>query len=474
MSGIDLKKDKLPVRMMNAESAVKMLCESRATQIYGKNLPELVSKRLSEELDSIINNGYATHFFIAWEVVKASEELGYPVRAGRWLGSSFVAFLLGVSDFNPLEHHYYCPYCNYFEKMDLPGHYGAVAFDLEDKKCPSCGKKLMKDGSNIPYEILVGGRKYREPDIAICVAPIAQKTIFERLSNIFGKEHVLRASIIEKFEKGETKVKVHPSGIHFFPANITADQVTPIIHVKDDAGNDAYISAQHDRFELDYTFITIDIIPDPTLETLRELEKRTGHSQKSISMTDQKTGQIFVNGKTNGIPVFDGQIAKKYLSLMRNGLRGWISFSGLMKVLALSNDVGRWQDGEQRKIKIKNGELDAVICYRDEVFLTLLQHGLDIDEVDYITKRVRMGRLSSPSSIIRGKPAEEFLIDIGIDAGLVKSWVAVEYIQSKASVLSEMESLWRLAYYKAHFHKDFQTVIQRNQNQISHYSEGER
>ena len=52
------------------------ICYNKAHEMYGEDLPEIVSERLERELKSIIGNGYAVMYIIAQKLVWKSNEDG--------------------------------------------------------------------------------------------------------------------------------------------------------------------------------------------------------------------------------------------------------------------------------------------------------------------------------------------------------------------------------------------------------------
>ena len=86
-------------------------------------------------------------------MVQYSNDGGHPVGVRDSLGSSFVAFMSGITEINPLPSHYVCPKCHW-NHFYTDGSVGS-GFDLPDHNCPECGTLLYKDGHNIPFSVLL-------------------------------------------------------------------------------------------------------------------------------------------------------------------------------------------------------------------------------------------------------------------------------------------------------------------------------
>ena len=153
----------------------------------------LVEKRLEKELTSIVNNKFAVLYEIAQKLVEKSAEWGYSVGSRGSVGSSFVAYLLGVTEVNPLPSHHRCPECywvEFYEKEKKSG------IDLPVKTCPKCGGQTTGDGYNIPFETFVGFKGDKVPDIDLNFAPEVQNDIQKYAEQLFGQGKAFKAGTI--------------------------------------------------------------------------------------------------------------------------------------------------------------------------------------------------------------------------------------------------------------------------------------
>lgn len=138
--------------MPGAEDLLRDLVWRRAQVLYGTPLPCPLFRRLNTEWLAICQNGHASLYWLAHLLVQESEQNGYHTEPYGSAGSSFVAFLAGITHINPLPPHYRCPQCRYTEFSEA----AACGYDLPEKLCPRCKTVLERDGQDLSAEIFMG------------------------------------------------------------------------------------------------------------------------------------------------------------------------------------------------------------------------------------------------------------------------------------------------------------------------------
>ena len=186
-----------PPKIKGAEELVRKMTYDKLEELYGDNVDPVLKERLEKELKSIIGNGFSVLYLIAQILVKKSVKKGYLVGSRGSVGSSIVAYLMGITEVNGLYPHYRCPNCKHTEFMNEEGN----GVDYPDKNCPKCGTKYIKDGHAIPFEVFMGFNGEKVPDIDLNFSGEYQGKIHKYTEWLFNSDVLENIENIEDIEK---------------------------------------------------------------------------------------------------------------------------------------------------------------------------------------------------------------------------------------------------------------------------------
>ncbi len=126
---------------------MKEIILKKACEIYGDNLPEIVQERINRELSLLKHSTIGSEFRAVPKLAEFLRENKIPFTAMYSTANSFLVYLLGVSNANPLPVHYFCPRCKRFTLSDD----AKDGFDLPKRLC-DCGSEMVGDGHNLAPE----------------------------------------------------------------------------------------------------------------------------------------------------------------------------------------------------------------------------------------------------------------------------------------------------------------------------------
>ncbi len=150
-----------------ADGKLKELVLSSLETKYRMPLPEIIEKRVQEELDASTRFGYAPIHLMHREIIQSAENYDFPFYLISANGASLIDHALGITKINPLQPHYRCETCKHVEF--IADEQIDTGFLLPDKKCPKCGHKMLGDGQNLRVESFLGYRHDRGPSLALGV-----------------------------------------------------------------------------------------------------------------------------------------------------------------------------------------------------------------------------------------------------------------------------------------------------------------
>ena len=484
-----LEKPEIP----NSDNMLIEACFNKARQLYGDEIPQDIVDRLNKELEGINGNGYSVTYYIAHEIIRRANEDGYMVGSRGSVGSSLAAFLYDVTEVNPLAPHYRCPKCRHFEYSNDPEVYSGS--DLEEKKCPVCGEKMIHDGQEIPFETFLGFHAEKVPDIDLNFPSDYQAKAHNLTKDIFGEDNVFRAGTISTvadktafgyvrnyFEAkgidpssipGEriaymashcTEVKrttgQHPGGIVVLPKGRSIYEFTPIQYPADDKESDWLTTHLDYHAALDAQLLKLDLLGHVDPLALRLMSLMTGVDVKKIPLNDKKVISLFTSTKalnlsenylktkigSSGLPEFGTETCRDILLKAKPK-----TFAEVVAVAGLAHGTNVWQHNQEDLIRGGIMTLHNCVACRDDIMKYLIAHGVPSDVAFETMEKVRKGKKIPEKylPILREHEIPEFYIE---------ACNKIKYLYPKAHAVAYATMAVRVGYFKVYYPLEFYAV----------------
>ncbi|MGN1207151.1 MAG: hypothetical protein ACI4SP_02525, partial [Eubacteriales bacterium] len=375
-------------------------------QQYGPVVPiEIVNRFLTEQIE-MQDTDMIVYFDLLSVLASEAKKRCEHIRVRGGTGASLVAYLLGATEINPLKPHDYCPRCLtvIFDKSADDG------WDLAPKEC-SCGKSMIADGHNIPFETY-RHVVHRNTSIDVSMSPNFW-SIAKRITKDYFKDFQLTFT-----EREENRI------------------ITITVSVK--------------KSECSFTFCA-----DERFERYQALERATGIPFDRVPFYDNAVLREFQNGNTNGIPEFGSDFVKKMLRRVQPK-----SFRDLIQISGLSHGTGVWTDNADKLID-SGYPVGRVIAYRDDIFNDIQEKmtrkGLSDTGFAYRvmedTRRGLYAKNGVPDDI------KMQLKTIGMEDRFVDSIGKISYLFPKAHGVTYVKLAAILMWYQMHYPKEFDEIM---------------
>ena len=297
---------------------------------YGDDLPIEISNRYLSEFAEFQQTDIIVYFDLLSKIKNMADNLGEYIRVEGGLGASFIAFVYGATEINPLRPHYFCPNCHRveFDKTVLCG------WDLPEKRC-SCGNEFLRNGHDLPFETI---RPYLRKNIHINIT-VSQKLypeVKDVISGFFDGNTVV--TLIRKKHQNLKNIVV------------ITENISDITNGQELSFDDYYERLKH--------YPTFTLIIDKEFDYIRLMAEETNTTIKNIDFTCKEILDTFKNGFTDKRICFSKERFKEFSPA---------TFNELIQLTGLSHCNDWWLD--YAKTLIKNGKsINEIFAYRDDVF----------------------------------------------------------------------------------------------------------
>ncbi len=394
--------------------------------LYGGVPPMEAVNRYYSEYAELKNTDQILYFDFLSRMAGLAERSGGHMQINGGIGASFVAFVLGASEINPLRPHYYCPDCHKIQFVD-----GVLCgWDLPVKKC-SCGRELIRDGHNLPFETLRPIIS-RAAHYDISVSQNLYQAAEEMISACFQANKL----VILTRENPDVRTYIVP------------DVELPGLA----DGQELSFEENYDRFK---QYPAITLIRNEELDAWGQLEEETGTPFKQVPFTDKKVIDAFLDGNTEGIPEFRTDFPRNMIAESAP-----VSISDLIQIPGLCHGTGVWEGNGQALVK-SGMPIGRLIAYRDDVF-HYIQEKMKLESSSgtgyafQIMEDVRRGVY-----LQNGMPSEikHQLLELSIQEWLIESLGKIRYLFPKAHGILHVKHAMILMWYKIYYSEAFKKLV---------------
>ena len=334
------------IRIKLEADYLKHLTYIGAEKRYGENLEEDIKERLEFELHTMKTMGFPGYFLIVQDFIAAARGMGVAVGPGRGSAAgSAVAYCLGITDIDPIK------YDLLFERFLNPDRISMPDIDIDfddDGRGEVLQWVTQKYGKERVAHIITYGTmatKSAIKDVArVQQLPLSESNRLAKLipDRIPDKKKVTLKDAIEfvpelkeaanssdstmrdtlkyaqMLEGNVRNTGVHACGIIIGQDDIS--NVVPVSTAEDKDTGETFLVTQYEGSVIEETgLIKMDFLGLKTLSIIKEAIENIKHTTgqdidiAQISLEDEKTYELYSQGRTTGTFQFESAGMQKYL-----------------------------------------------------------------------------------------------------------------------------------------------------------------
>ena len=388
---------------------------------YGNQLPVEILNRYLSEFAEFQETDIIVYFDFLSKMKSIANDMGEHIRVKGGIGASFIAYVLGATEINPLKPHYFCPHCLKIEFDETV----FCGWDLPKRFC-TCGSELQRDGHNLPFETL---------RVLVCKNMHFDISVSERL---YKKVRDMFAKYFEGNDVVTLVRKDHPN----IKTLVVINEKTSNIANGDELAFEEYYDSLRQ-----YPSFTLMI--NKELDVFRLLEQETKTSFKDIDFACEDILESFKRINTDGIPDFSSEFSKELINEIPVK-----TFNDLIQISGLSHGTDVWLD--EVKELVKNGlSVSNIIAYRDDVF-NYLQNKLKTTGISNTGYAYKIMEDTRRGIYARGGVSDEIkqqFVSLEIEDWFLNSIEKIRYLFPKSHGALFVKYALILMWYKLN-HKD--------------------
>jgi len=435
---------KMYPKIEGQDELLRNICEKALTEKYDETTNE-VKKRLDWELEAIKLSESAFMFIQIKDVIDRLGLQPFEISSRGSVGSSLVAYLLGITEIDPI-------------KANLSPYF---FFGFKGDKEPDIDLNFRTDMQKAVHKAFADVPGVGTVIKAGTFGTISEKTA-DRMIDAYSEEYNKyfwgsnRHEIIDALDKCVRTRGQHPGGLIMLPEGVDIAEICPVSCVN---LGDGYVeTSAYDYHSIDNIIYKFDALGHDSSEIIKRLYDITSADPREISLDDPEVMEMFkVRGNSfpacAGIPEFSSEFVFEALRTA-----DCKTFGDLVKLCGLMHGTGVWNGNAENLIKEGMANIRDVLADRNDVYDALLVYGLDEETAFKIAEDVRKGKVGRFKSD-KWEEVKPILSELHVPDWFIESCEKTRYMFPRAHSYAYIMSAWRMVWYKLHYPLQFYKVM---------------
>ncbi len=474
------------------------ICFEGLHRRYGEDLSEEVVNRCEHEVSVITKQGFSAYFLIVQEYIQWAKDQGIGVGPGRGSAAgSIVAYALGITDLDPLEHSLLFERFLSEERVEMPD----IDVDFDDERRDEVIEHVKEVyGEDRVAGVITFGKLQAKNAIRDAARVLDYPySLGDKLSKMVGDELGIKLS--DALEKNSDLKKAYDTeadckevldaalaiegqvrgeGVHACATIICRDPMADHVPIKRDTKGGIIITQFDGHYTPDLGLLKMDFLGLRTLSVIsracRNIKDRFGVEidPGGIPLNDPKAFDLMCGGNMDGLFQVEGPLYVTFFSRLKPR-----SFSDVSVSIALNRPGPLESGGVENYIKRARGQ--AVVSYYDERLRPILEetHGIMVYQEQIMQISMRMcGFTAGKADKLRKAMGHK---NVGImrllkadwDEGAVNNGYPIEvarkiwdeaeefakYAFNKSHSAAYAVLVMRTAYLKAHYPNEYMAAV---------------